>query len=142
VTEVTDQLNLNKATVHHHLSTLSEHGYLVNDSGRYRPSVRFFEVGQRVVQCKGVYESRVEPLRELAEEAGEVADLMIEEGGLGVCVAIEVGSNPITLDTSVGTTQYLHTCALGKAILAHSSKDRREEIYQYRGLPLDAEYYD
>jgi len=137
VTEVADRLDRNKATVHHHLSTLSERGYLVNDDGRYRPSMRFFEVGQHVVQRKAVYANGTEPLRSLAEETGEVANLMIEEEGMGVYVAIEAGSDAISLDTTVGTTQYLHTCALGKAILAHTPEERREEIYRRRGLPAE-----
>ena len=137
VTEVADRLDRSKATVHHHLSTLSEHGYLVNDEGHYRPSMRFFEVGQQVVQRKDVYANGIEPLRSLAEETGEVANLMIEEEGIGIYIAIEAGSNAITLDTTVGTTQYLHTCALGKAILAYMTEDRRKRIYQCRGLPAE-----
>ncbi|WP_096391625.1 IclR family transcriptional regulator [Halopenitus persicus] len=137
VTEIADRLDRNKATVHHHLSTLAEHGYLVNEDGRYRPSMRFFEIGQSVVQRRDVYATGIDPLRSLAEETGEVANLMIEEEGLGVYVAIETGADAVRLDTTVGTTQHLHTCALGKAILAHTPEERRERIYRRRGLPAE-----
>jgi DNA-binding IclR family transcriptional regulator len=137
VTTIADRLGRSKATIHHHLSTLSERGYLVNEEGTYRPSIRFFEIGQQVLQKKDVYTTGREPLKSLAEETGEVANLMIEEDGHGIYVDIEEGDEAVNLDTSVGTSQYLHTCALGKAILAHVSLERREQIYTQRGLPAE-----
>ena len=36
VTELADELDLTKGSVHAHLSTLQQRGYVVNDSERYR----------------------------------------------------------------------------------------------------------
>lgn len=135
VTEIADRIGRNKATVHHHLSTLTEYGYLVNTDGVYEPSMRFFEIGQQVLQRKTVHETAKDPLRELARETGEVANLMVEANGKGVYVDIVEGESAINLDTTVGTTQYLHTSALGKAILARLPSERRDEIVDQWGLP-------
>nr|WP_256476699.1 IclR family transcriptional regulator [Haloplanus sp. HW8-1] len=137
VTEIAEEVGRSKATVHHHLSTLTDHGYLVTDDGTYEPSLQFFEIGQRILQHKDVYQAGTGPLRELAEETGEVANLMVEENGKGIYVAIEEGAEAINLDTSVGSEQYLHTCALGKAILAHLPSSRRDEIVDRWQLPAE-----
>jgi len=137
VTEIADRLSRNKGTVHHHLSTLSDHGYLVNTDGTYRPSARFFEIGQQVIRHRPVYEAGSEPLQALADETGELVHLMIEENGRGIYADITGGDNAITLHTSVGDTEYLHCCALGKAILANLGRDRRREIYEQHGLPQE-----
>jgi DNA-binding IclR family transcriptional regulator len=60
---------------------------------------------------------------------------MIKERGRGVYVHIASGEQAIRLDTRVGTRQYLHTSALGKAILAHMPEERFEAVIDRHGLP-------
>jgi DNA-binding IclR family transcriptional regulator len=62
---------------------------------------------------------------------------MAEEAGKGVCADIQEGENAITLHTSPGDREHLHTCALRKAMLASPPTDRRREIYQRHGLPQE-----
>jgi DNA-binding IclR family transcriptional regulator len=136
VTALADHLGLSKGTVHNHLSTLAAHDYVVRDEGGYRLAMRYFQLGQRVRDRVAIPPSVSNPyLRDLAAETGEIANLMVEDGGVGYYVDIERGEDAIALDTAVGTSQHLHACALGKAILAHLPEARVAEIVDRHGLP-------
>jgi len=135
VTELSNELNLNKGSVHHHLSTLEDHGFVVKKDGQYRLGMRFLEFGVHARDRMKLYNIGKREIDKLADETGEIANLMIEENGLGVYLYISDGAQALTLDTKVGTRQHLHTCALGKAILASLPEQRVDEIIDNHGLP-------
>ncbi|ELZ27536.1 IclR family transcriptional regulator [Halosimplex carlsbadense 2-9-1] len=135
VTEISRKVDLNKGSVHHHLSTLKENGFVVEEDGKYRLGMRFLEFGIHARNQMKLYEVAKPKIDELAEETGELANLMIEENGLGVYLYIAGGDQALSLDTKVGTQQYLHTCALGKTILAHLPDPEVDRILQNHGLP-------
>ncbi len=135
VTELAKYLDMSKATVHHHLSTLEQNEYVVNDGSTYRTGLKLLEMGERARRQSGLFEIAKPDVNELAEQTGELANLMIEEHGRGVYVHIASGEQAIRLDTRVGTRQYLHTSALGKAILAHMPEERFEAVIDRHGLP-------
>ncbi|MFC5369037.1 IclR family transcriptional regulator [Salinirubrum litoreum] len=135
VTELARYLDMSKATVHHHLSTLEQNEYVVNDGSTYRTGLKLLEMGERARQQSGLFEIAKHDVDELAAQTGELANLMMEEHGKGVYVHIASGEQAIRLDTRVGTRQYLHTSALGKAILAHMPEQRFEEVIDRHGLP-------
>jgi DNA-binding IclR family transcriptional regulator len=135
VTELANHLDMSKATVHHHLSTLEAKEYVAKDGSRYRTGLRLLEMGERARRQSGVFEVAKSSIDELAEQTGELANLMVEEHGRGVYVHIASGEQAISLDTRVGTRQYLHTSALGKAILAYMPDERFEEVIERHGLP-------
>ena len=74
---------------------------------------------------------------ELAEDTGEIVNLMVEEYGKGVYLYIARGENAVNLDTTVGTRQYLHASPLGKSILAMMTEDRVDEVHKLHGLPAE-----
>ena len=45
VTELADELDISKASVHNHLTTLERLGVVVSDAGRYRLGLRFLDIG-------------------------------------------------------------------------------------------------
>jgi DNA-binding IclR family transcriptional regulator len=137
VTELADHLGMNKGTVHHHLSTLEEQAYVVNDGSSYRLGLRLFEMGIQTRRLTPVYAVARDDVDRLAEETGEMANLMVEEHGRGTYVYISRGDKAVKLDTKVGTRQYLHTSALGKSILAHMPRERLEAVIQRHGLPAE-----
>jgi DNA-binding IclR family transcriptional regulator len=135
VTELAKYLDMSKATVHHHLSTLEQNEYVVNDGSTYRTGLKLLEMGERARRQSGLFEIAKPDVNELANQTGELANLMIEEHGRGVYVHIASGEQAIRLDTRVGTRQYLHTSALGKAILAHMPEEQFEAVIDRHGLP-------
>lgn len=137
VTELAEYLDINKGTIHHHLSTLEEFEYVTKDGPTYRLGLRLFELGEYTRSQTDVYKVAKPEIDELAEETGEMANLMIEEHGRGVYLYIARGEKAVKLDTKIGTRQYLHTSALGKAILANMSDEDFEFVLDEYGLPAE-----
>jgi DNA-binding IclR family transcriptional regulator len=135
VTDLATRLELPKSTVYSHLRTLTDLEYVCKDGEQYQLCCRFLELGERARQRTAIYEHARQEVDRLAEETQELSGLMIEEHGLGVLIYRAEGERAVQLDTFVGIRFYLHTAALGKAILANLPPERVEEILDQRGLP-------
>lgn len=81
LTELADRLELPNSTVHNHLSTLMERDYVLKDGDVYRVSLRFLDLGEYARNRRKVYELAKPEIGELADETGEVANLLVEENG-------------------------------------------------------------
>lgn len=137
VTELAECLNISKGTVHNHLSTLEDHEYVVKKDSKYNLSLRFLELGEYTRQQTRLHDIAKDTVDKLAKKTGEIANLMIEENGRGTYLYISQGENAISLDTTVGTRQYLHTSALGKSILSEMTEKKFERVLQRHGLPAE-----
>jgi len=137
--EVVDEFDEPESTVHDHLTTLTRMGYLVDEDGRYRPSLRFLTVGGHVRSRFGLFQVAESEVRELARETGEHANLMVEENGKGVFLYKVKGAESVNLDTYERMEVYLHTTAMGKAILAELPAEERDAIVDRHGLPAVTE---
>jgi len=135
VTELGQELDISKGTVHNHLATLEDHEYVVNEGGTYRLGLRFLELGEYTRRESRLLEIAKPKVDQLAEETGEIANLMTEQHGRGIYLYIARGEKAVNLDTTVGTRQYLHTSALGKSILSEMPEERLEDVLQRHGLP-------
>jgi DNA-binding IclR family transcriptional regulator len=135
VTAVAEEVGLPKSTTHNHLRTLVDEGYAVDEGGRYRPSLQFLRVGERVRDRMRVHRAAEPEVRRLAEETGEVANFAVEERGWGVYLARASGSRAVELDVLPGAHVRLHCTALGKAILAHLPAERVDAVVERHGLP-------
>jgi len=140
VTELADELDAPKSTVHAYLTTLDEAGFVVNEGGSYRLGLRFLEYGGAVRNRSKLYEVAKHEVDKLAAETGEVANLGVEEEGLRVLLYKSAEPDAIHDNAPVGEFTNMHWTALGKAILAHLPDERVEEIVNARGLPRANEY--
>jgi len=134
ITELAERVGVAKSTVHHHLTTLHDEGYVVTDDSQYRLGLQFFQVGERVREQIPVYQAAKAEIEEMAEETGELALLMVEEQGLGVYLDKAAGESAVDIDAPIGRFATLHNRALGKAILAHFDEGRVEAIVEEHGL--------
>jgi DNA-binding IclR family transcriptional regulator len=137
VTDLAKELNFSKGTVHNHLSTLEESEFVVKNGSTYQLSLRFLTLGEYARQQRPLLEVARPEIDTLAEKTGEIANLMIEEHGRGIYLYISRGNKAVNLDTYVGTRQFLHTSAVGKAILANMTEDKLEEVIEHHGLPAE-----
>lgn len=135
VTSVAERLGLSKGTVHNHLSTLEERGFVTRKGDEFHVSMRFFEFGEFAKTQLPVYEFGVPEVEELARETGELGNLLVEENGWGIYLHRARGERALHLDTGIGSRVHLHSTALGKAILAYLSESRVTAIIERRGLP-------
>lgn len=137
VTELADALGMPKSTVHVHLSTLKEQGYVVQDDcQQYRLSLRFLDVGMMVRETQAMYSEVVPKLDELAAETQEKAWWIVEENGQAVFLAKSLGDRAIQTNARIGQHTELHQLAGGMAILSTLSDQRRREILDGYDFPL------
>lgn len=139
VTEVADHLGVPKSTVHNYLTTLEEAEYVVKEDTEYRVGIRFLELGAYARNEMQLYEIAKEEVEKLAAETGELGNLLIEEHGRGSYLHRARGDQAVKVEEHIGTRVYLHSTALGKAILAYMSEERRQAIIDRHGLPPSTE---
>jgi len=135
LTDIAQELNLNKGTVHTQLDTLRKYDYVYKRGQIYSPSMRFLEVGEGIKSNMEIFRAAQDELVELANETGEYAHLMIEQNGWGYIVHKEKGDKAATTTSRAGKKLHLHYTSTGKAILAYLPQERVEEIVEKHGLP-------
>lgn len=134
VTELAADLEMGKSAVHNHLTTLQEHGYVLKTGDEYQLGLKFLEVGGSTRKSMEFYQIAEPEVKSLADDTGELANLLVEEQGMGVYLMRSKGDDAVDLDTYAGLRTYLHTTALGKAVLAHLPGSRIDEIIEQHGL--------
>jgi len=139
VTELTDEFPLSQSSIHNYLSTLLEKGYVVREGNEYRIGLRFLEFGGQARYREQLYRIAKDEITELAEETGELANLLVEENGRGIYLHREKGEQAVQTDSYTGHRVHLHNTALGKAVLANLPRERVDEIIDQHGLPATTE---
>lgn len=134
VTELANGLDMGKSAVHNHLTTLQKHGYAIKEGDSYRVGLKFLEVGGHWRKSMEIYQVAEPEVKSLAADTGELANLLVEEQGMGVYLMRAKGNDAVDLDTYAGLRTNLHTTALGKAILANLPEERVNAIVDSRGL--------
>ncbi|QSG16279.1 IclR family transcriptional regulator [Halapricum desulfuricans] len=135
VSDLADELDLAKGTVHKHLSTLQKVNYVVQEGEQYRLSLRFMGLGTTARSNLEIYQVAYRPVEKLAEATGEVASIMIAENGYGVYVLRVSAEGRPDIDIREGDSVPLTATAGGKAILANMSTEERDHIIDRNGLP-------
>ncbi|GGL66593.1 IclR family transcriptional regulator [Halocalculus aciditolerans] len=135
VSELAEALDRSKGTVHTHLATLAKHGYVVNDDGRYRLSLRYLGLAEAAKSHVGSYDAVTRELDDLAATHGERAQFAVEEGGKAVYVYRATGSDAVNPSADIGRYEHLHSIGLGKAILSVLPEARVDAIVAEHGLP-------
>ena len=127
-------LDMAPSTVYKHLSTLAEHGFVVKDGDEYCLGTRFYDLGMYARNRNKVYNLAGQYVVELADRADEESDFGVEENGRIVTLFNSLGnrSNP---STRINNYEYMHTTAIGKAILAELPESRVSEILDQWELP-------
>lgn len=129
VSELADELSIQKGTVHKHLSTLERVGYVVKTGRQYRLSLGFLELGASVRAGMSLYNVAHGPLTKLSEATEKTASIMIREGNWGVYLTRVMSEERTQMDLFEGERVPLPATAGGKAILAYLSADDREAVF-------------
>lgn len=135
VSDVAEELDLAKGTVHKHLTTLEEVNYVVQEGDQYRLSLRFLGLGTSVRSQLDVYQAAYAPLENLAEATGEVASVMVPENDQGVYVVRVSAQGRPDVNIRQGESVPLTATAGGKAILSQLDPAVRDRIVERQGLP-------
>ena len=135
LSEVARKLNMPKSTVHNYFETLQQEEYLVNEGGSYHVGIRLLKYGGYARQQRDVFTAAKPELDTLAEETGELVNLLVEEHGRGCYVYRAHGGDAVQVAPHAGTRVHLHSTALGKAVLAHLPSEYRNGVLEEHGLP-------
>ncbi|WP_459193004.1 IclR family transcriptional regulator [Halosimplex sp. J119] len=137
--DIVDDIEMPTSTVHDHLQTLTDLGYLVREDDEYQVSMKLLELGGFARTQSRLYNVAESEIQNLALETGDHANLMSAENGLGVFLLKRKGDEAVHLDTYEGKRVYMHTTALGKSMLAFMDERRRDRIIDEYGLPTVTE---
>lgn len=135
VTELAKELDITQGAVYNHLSTLSEHGFVVKKETKYYIGLRCCDFGEYAKHQQDVYEVMQPTVDALAEETGLVVTIMVEENGKGTLLYRVHQHSRLSPKTRVGSRVHLHCTALGKAILSRLPKEKVDSIIDNYGLP-------
>lgn len=126
MSEIMKRFNLNKTTTFRLLYTLELTGFIQKEGHTYKAS-----------ELKGPYSSSgnirfkwvtVPPLHQLAQELGETAYIGVLDGMKVITVQVAEGNQAIRSHTQVGDSDYAHSSAFGKVILAHLSDEQLKKM--------------
>ena len=104
------------------------------DDEKYRFGLKFLDIGGYARKSMGFYQVAEPEVQSLPAETGELANLLVEEQGVGVYLMRSKGEKAVDLDTYACLRTNLHTTALGKAILAYLPESRIDEIIKLQRL--------
>lgn len=135
VTEIADQLEKSKSTIHDHLRTLEMNEYVVKKDDQYMLGYRFLSLGGKARQRSTLHEIAKPEINWLTEETGETACVATEEYGKVVYLYQARGERAVTTDSQTGTRVLPHCTALGKAMLAHYPEEEVNTLLETHGLP-------
>jgi DNA-binding IclR family transcriptional regulator len=142
VTEISRQTGLNKSRVFRILDTLSGRGYISQD-----PLSQKYSLGPGCLRIAEAYRqgldlSRLsEPiLRELAEESGDAAHLLVLFGDQAVTLDIQRGKNFLQASESVGQAFPLYIGCAPKILLANLPEAQRSQIIDNMDIQIHTQH--
>ncbi|WP_231187724.1 IclR family transcriptional regulator [Haladaptatus sp. DYF46] len=132
--DLAEQLDVPESTIYDYLQTLQSIGYITRTRGEHHLSYKPLTIGGRVKYRSRLFRVAQSELQQVVAETGEVADINVEDHGQAVILHYERGDQALDLGMYPGMRTPLHTHASGKAILAHLSENRVDEIIDRHGL--------
>jgi len=119
LTQIAENVNLPKSTVHRLIATLGSKRFLIRDAarGKYRLGYQFLDIASRVLTT--VNQEWVLPyLKRLAEECGETVDLAVMDGDHVIYLQVVESTQRVKLAAALGQRLPAFCTASGKAFLA------------------------
>ncbi|TDL83102.1 IclR family transcriptional regulator [Peribacillus frigoritolerans] len=138
VTEIANQIDINKSSVYRILSTLVQYGYIEQDAetGKYKLGYKFLEISSKLLESIDLRAEARMYLQELENETNEVIHLVVYDQGEVVYIEKLDGSETLRMHSKVGKRAPMHCTSVGKAILAYLPSSVVLEILERKGLPM------
>jgi len=141
VTAIANHVDFSKSTVHGHLSTLVDEGFVVRDGDTYRLGFEFVALAASIIDNRVTnLEVIRDEVQRLAEDTGEQVRFTVEENGYVACIDRREGEDAIKHTFGIGDRMPMHSTAAGKAILAEYPREDVEGILDHHGLPEQTEH--
>ena len=130
------RVEMPKATVYRILTTLETRGYIDRTSaGNYQMARKIFEM-QRTVPIEQVLARVAQPVMErLVTSCKETVNLGILDAGEVVVIATVESPQAVRMTSKIGNRRYIHSTALGKALLGGMSEKDVTRLLRLKGTP-------
>lgn len=133
ITEITEEVELTRGTVHTYLVTLSEEGFIrKSEEGVYDLNMKILDLASSIRERQAIYRNGRQEANELAIATGDVTHLAAESAGVIYMLYSSRGS--LKEETPSNGRLPIHASATGKALLAKMSDDRVAKIIDQHGL--------
>ena len=142
VSEVARRAGVTKSAAFRILANLERRGYVAKDpvSARYTLGTHLVYLGERSLGAIDLRAAARPSLEALQLRFGETVNLGIREGAEVVYVDMIESSHGLRMAARFGGRDYLHSTALGKAILGYLSPAERDHLlHAPGGLPARTE---
>jgi IclR family KDG regulon transcriptional repressor len=130
VTELADELGVDKSSASRLMQTLANYGFAEQDADtrRYHLGPQIVRLSRSVLTRMPLRDQAKPFLRQLVERTGECSHLAILAQGQALYIDQVESPSSLRVTTGVGTLAPLHCTALGKVMLAFSHEPLPEEM--------------
>ncbi|RBW69804.1 IclR family transcriptional regulator [Bacillus taeanensis] len=141
VTELAEQLELNKSSIFRLLSTLAAHNFIEQDleTKKYRLGYKYLELSSKLLDSIDIRSEAKPFLKELESITKEVIHLVVYDQGEVIYIEKLEGSETLRTHSQVGKRAPMHCTSVGKVILAHLPENEVLSILERKGLPKHTE---
>lgn len=131
LSELCQEIGMNKTTAHRVLNSLLYLGYVQQDSitSRYRLSFKIWDIANLLLTKIDLIEEIRPHLRELSAKTGETVHLVQMDGIYATYIDKVESENSIRLVSMVGKRIPLYCSGVGKAMLADMPDEKIKEIW-------------
>lgn len=132
LTDLANAVDLTPSTTHRFLSTLIAHHYAQKDteSGKYRLTMRMYEVGARVLPGLNILSLARPHLENLSEEVEEVVHLVVRDDDEVLYLSRLDGSpGVVNMGSYAGLRNPMYCTGVGKSILAYLPEQEMRQIW-------------
>ncbi len=135
LSELTQQLQMNKNAVFRILHSLAAHGYVTKDGSKYELGPKLVELSNARLRNTDLLTVAAPILQNLRDDFGETVNLGVLDGDLIRYVGVWESHDRLRLAEKVGASDMLHASALGKAYLAQLETEDVRSLVGARKLP-------
>ena len=130
--DISNELELNKSTVHRILNSLICMDYVKQDpdTSKYSLTFKICSLSNQVLSHNSLIDIARPYIQDLAEQTGETVHLVQMEGINAVYIdKVEAPHNSVRMVSMIGKTIPLYCSGVGKAILADMDDDQIRQIW-------------
>ncbi len=132
ITEISEELKMDKSTVHRLISTLKDKDYVVQNpsNNKYANSFKLFEMGNNAIERLGLRRLAQPYLEQIARITNETVNIAVMYDTNIIYIDKIESPATIKVDLSIGKKLPVYCTGLGKVMLAYMPEDKVLKILE------------